>query len=75
MGRSFPEVKRPGHVVDHISPSSTEVKERIVLYLYSSKWAFVACSRVNFNILPIFLVLKSLGLKISMVKCQGWKRT
>jgi hypothetical protein len=33
--RSFPGVKRPGHGVDHISPSSAEVKARVKLYLYS----------------------------------------
>ena len=32
---SFPEVKRSGRGVDHPSPSSTEVKERVQLYLYS----------------------------------------
>jgi len=32
---SFPGVKRPGRGVDHLSPSSAEVKERIGLYLYS----------------------------------------
>ena len=31
----FPGVKRPGHVVDPTS-SSSEVKERVELYLYSS---------------------------------------
>jgi len=31
----FPEVKWPGHGVDHPPPSSTEVKERVELYLYS----------------------------------------
>jgi hypothetical protein len=30
-----PGVKRPGRGVDHPPPSSTEVKERIELYLYS----------------------------------------
>jgi hypothetical protein len=37
----FPEVKRPGRGVDHTSPSSAEVKERVGLYLYSpsrSSW-------------------------------------
>jgi hypothetical protein len=33
---SFPEVKRPGHGVDHPPSSSAEVKERIELYLYST---------------------------------------
>jgi len=32
---SFPGVKRPGSDVDHPPPSSTEVKERVELYLYS----------------------------------------
>jgi hypothetical protein len=32
---SFSGVKRPGHVVDLPPPSSTEVKERVELYLYS----------------------------------------
>jgi len=32
---SFTGVKRPGHGVDHTTPCSAEVKERVVLYLYS----------------------------------------
>ena len=32
---SFLGVKQPGHGVDHIPPSSTDVKERVKLYLYS----------------------------------------
>ena len=32
---SLPGVKRPGRGVDHLPPSSAEVKERIELYLYS----------------------------------------
>ena len=32
---SFPGVKWPGHGVDHPPPSSTKVKERLKLYLYS----------------------------------------
>jgi len=31
---SFPEVKWPGHGVDHTPPSSTEVIERVELYPY-----------------------------------------
>jgi len=31
----FPWVKRPGRGVDHLTPSSAEVKERIEIYLYS----------------------------------------
>jgi len=33
--RSFLGVKQPGHAIDHSFPSSTEVKERMELYLYS----------------------------------------
>ena len=32
---SFPGLKRPGRGVDHPTPSSAEVKERVELYLYS----------------------------------------
>ena len=32
---SFPGVSRPGSGVDHPTPSSTDVKERVELYLYS----------------------------------------
>jgi hypothetical protein len=31
----FPGIKRPGREVNHPSPSSAEVKERVELYLYS----------------------------------------
>ena len=33
--RAFPGIKRPGIVVDHPLPSSSEVKEKVELYLYS----------------------------------------
>jgi hypothetical protein len=48
---SFQGVTRPGHGVDHPSPSSVEVKEIIELYLYPPPplWPFVACYRVNFT--------------------------
>jgi hypothetical protein len=32
---SYPEVKRPGRVVEHSPPSSVEVKERVELYINS----------------------------------------
>ena len=32
---SFPGVKRPGRGDDHPSPSSSEVKKRVQLYLYT----------------------------------------
>jgi len=31
---SFPGVKWPGRGVDHPTPSSAEIKERVELYLY-----------------------------------------
>jgi hypothetical protein len=36
---SFPGVKLLGRGVDHTSPSSAEVKERVELYLYSPSGA------------------------------------
>jgi hypothetical protein len=47
---SFPAVKWPGCGIDHPPPSSAEVKERVQLYLQSTPWAFMACSRVNFTV-------------------------
>ena len=41
---SFPGVKRPGRSVDHTSPSSAEVNERVELCLYSASgptWPFL----------------------------------
>jgi hypothetical protein len=35
---SLPGLKRSGRGVDHPTSSSTEVKERIELYLYSPSW-------------------------------------
>jgi len=32
---SLPAVKRPGHDVDHLTPSNAEVKERVEPYFYS----------------------------------------
>jgi len=46
---SFLGIKWPGRGVDHTPPPSTEVKERVELYLYSPIWAFVACSTLNFT--------------------------
>jgi hypothetical protein len=37
---SYPGVKRSGRDVNHPSPSSAEVKERVELYLYSSSGSF-----------------------------------
>jgi len=45
----FPGVKRPRRGVNHPPPSSTKVKERVELYVYSPLWAFVACYTVTFN--------------------------
>jgi len=46
---SFPEVKRPGHGIDHPPPSSAEVKERVELNLYSLSGAFMAGYNNNNN--------------------------
>jgi hypothetical protein len=35
--------------LNHPSPSSAEVKEKVWLYLYTPLWAFVACARVKFT--------------------------
>jgi len=34
--RSFPGEKQLGHGIDHPSPSSAKVKERVELYVYST---------------------------------------
>ena len=47
-GVAFPSIKRPGRGVDHPSPPSAEVKERIQLSFYSLLWAFMASSRATF---------------------------
>jgi len=46
---SFLGVQQLGCDTDHPPLSSAKVKERVELYLYSSLWAFVACSSVNFT--------------------------
>jgi hypothetical protein len=45
----FPGLKFSGRGVDHPPPFSTEVIERVELYIYPPPWAFVVCSRVNFT--------------------------
>jgi len=44
---SFPGLKGTGRGVDHLPPSTAEVKERVELYVYSSFWAVVACFKAN----------------------------
>jgi len=46
---SLSGLKQPGSGVDHPPPSSSEVKERVELYVYSILWGFTAYSRVNFT--------------------------
>ena len=43
---SFPGVKRPGRGVDHPSPSSAEVKERVVILVFPL-YIFMAAYEVN----------------------------
>jgi hypothetical protein len=47
----FRGVKRPGRGVDHLLPSSAEVKERAIPLL--PFWASVACSRIKIYLLPL----------------------
>jgi hypothetical protein len=44
---AFPGIKRPERGVDH-PPHNTEVKEKVMLYLYSLLCAVMACYRVEF---------------------------
>ena len=44
---SFPGVNRPGRTVNDPSPSSTEFKETVKLYLYPPTLAFMACCRAD----------------------------
>jgi len=48
MTHSFAGVKWLGCSVDHPSPSSAEVKERVQLYLFFPSWAFMAFCMKNF---------------------------
>jgi len=50
-------MKRPGPGVDHPSLSSAEIKERVVSLLLL--WAFVTCSRVNFNFYPAGIAVRT----------------
>jgi hypothetical protein len=50
-----PTVKRPGRAIGHTTSSSTEVKERVEPYLYSSpgsSWSFVV-RNLPFSLFPI----------------------
>jgi hypothetical protein len=52
---SFQGIKQPAHGVDHPPPTSTEVKERVELYLYSP-------SGLSWSVLGWTLTLPSKGL-------------
>ena len=56
---SFPGVKRLGRGLGHLPLSSSMVKERQDLYLYSLLYAFMAWHSLNFTYYPI--LLESLG--------------
>ena len=45
-------VKWLGRGIKHPSPSTTEVKERVDLHLYSL-WAFMACYRETFTLITM----------------------
>ena len=62
---SFSGIKRPGRGVDHPPPSRAEVRERVVLYLYSpsgASWPFRGCKYLlnteNSNFVSVNVVLK-----------------
>jgi hypothetical protein len=63
-----------GRGVDHPSPSSARVKERVGLYLHSAIWDFMTCSRVNFtfiwSIAPVSLFCTSAVLLFA-TDCSG----
>ena len=46
----FPVVKQPGCGVKCAPSTSTEIKERVELYVFPSLWVFMACCRVNFTV-------------------------
>jgi hypothetical protein len=45
---TFHGVIRPSGSVEHLSPCSAEVNERVELYVLTP-WTIVACSRINFK--------------------------
>ena len=61
---SFQGVKRPGRSVNHSHPSGAKAKERVELYLFSFRWAFMACSRANFTF--TFIAERKASLEILM---------
>jgi len=78
----FPGLKRPGRGADHPHPSSAEVKERVQLYLYSSFWTFVACSRADSilfftpsqnsnNIFPVISGIKDRRTSLHVLRLQS----
>jgi hypothetical protein len=69
---SFPEVKRLG--VDHPTPSSAKVKERVELYLYSPSgpsWPVTGCTLplpLHFNKFPLALLVLNKSFKLVSLK-------
>jgi len=51
-----PRGKGPGHDVNHPTPSSGEVKERVQLHLYPHFCAFMAGYRINFTLAVLIRV-------------------
>ena len=58
---SFPGVKRPGRGVDHPPSSSSEVKERVKLYISPPFWVFMARYSVNFALFERTILVISCG--------------
>jgi len=66
---SFPGVKRPGCGVDFSPPSSAEVKERVVLYLYSPSgpsWPVIGWTLPLSLPLPMNVAVQSVFPKLSL---------
>ena len=75
---AFPGVKRPGHGADHLPQSSTDVKGRVELYLYSPsgpswpvlEWTLplgVTCSACTVNLWVLYAYKKDY-----ILYCINW---
>ena len=70
---SFPGVKRPGRGVDHLTPSSAEVKERVELYLYSPSGPSWAVLGINLPLpLPFYTISRTRRFHISSAYYYAW---
>ena len=69
---SFPGVKRSARDVDHPSPSSTEIKGRIELYIYSpSEPSWPVLGRTLPLPLPNTVIIKCIPIKLLKWTCYS----